>query len=167
MIWILLVLLIGYLLWINFLPEICQASMTNSNKLLELDVKTFDKFYAGRRNQINLGRLERSKGNEYVVVFNVFLDASKKGKRFILYRDLPSSPKMYDAFQTLVSQPDEFFSTLSSISAPEVKDIKLADQSNKNNISLQIENSPVKTSQYAPRAHSSVWKNIERSRGNH
>jgi hypothetical protein len=167
MIWILLVLLIGYLLWINFLPQICQAAMTNSNKLLELDVKTFDKFYAGRRKQINLGRLERSKSNEYVLVFNVFLDASKKGKRFILYRDLPSSPKMYDAFQTLVLRPDDFFDTLSNISAPVVKVDKLADQSNKNNLSLHIENSPIKTTQYAPREHSSAWKNIERSRGNH
>lgn len=169
MLWlVLLVIIIGYLWWIDALPSSPKAALTNSyNHSSELSVDTFDKYYAGRRNQINLGRLERSRDNEYVIVFNVCMEASKKGKSLIVYKDLPSGPRIYDAFDTLKSNPDKFFNVLSDISIPPVVPTVPVNQSNASNLGLQIENEPTKVSQFAPRKPSSVWKHIERSRGSH
>jgi hypothetical protein len=171
---LLFIILVGYLWWTNKLPASPSsviASLTNAKKPLEMDIKTFDKFYASHRNRINLGRLEREKSKECVILFNVMMDASNKGKRSIVYRDLPASAKMYAAFSTLVDDPDKFFGELSYLSNPPTRDVKVADYSNNNpetnNVGLHIENEPTKTNQYAPRVPNSAWRHIERTRGPH
>lgn len=165
---ILLIILLGYLWWHNSLPDKSSVEpFTNNTRPLELDIHTFDKFYAGRRNQINNARLERARDNEFVTVFLLVSDASNKGKRYISYKDLPNSPKMYRAFSLLLENPDTFFSELVILSLSDRKPVYAVDptsKENNNNLGLQIELEPQRTTQYNPRTPTSMWKYVERSR---
>ena len=168
---ILVVVVLLCIIWLITSNKKCEPeleSMTNSNGPLELDINTFDQYYAGRRNQLNNARLDRMKSNEYVSVLNLFLDASNKGKRTLAYKDVPNSPKMYEAFELLRSDPDLFFNALSKMSDDSKhKKKEPVNQSNVSNLGLQIENEPTKTTQYIPTKPASMWKYIERSRGPH
>jgi hypothetical protein len=134
-----------------------------------LDLRTYNQYYAGRRNQLNMARLEREKDNILVALFMLVNDASNKGKKFVAYKDLPQSTTMYNAFVLLNENPEYYFEELAQLSMQ--KNNKpyegFAGNDDENNLGLHIENVPEKTGQYLPRAPSSAWKYIERSRGPH
>lgn len=161
---ILIILLIGLLYWLNRNGTITIDLNNLSNNSNDLDIQTFDKYYAGRRMQINAGRLASQKENEYVIVFLLAEDASKKNKKSVNYKDIPKSPKVTKAFYTFVNNPDEFFDKLVAISAPsDTGNTNVASMTNESNLGLQIVNRPVKTSQYIPRDPSPLWKHVQRS----
>lgn len=169
---ILFIILIGYLWWTDNLPYYNskpdpKAKFTSDmGDTTTVDIDSFDKFYAGRRNQINRARLEKARSNEYVVVFLVLSDASRKGKRSITYKDLPNNPRTHKAFSLLKNDPDEFFNKLTDLSSATPVYKEPVDLSkNDSNLGLQVVVRPEKTDQYNPRPPASSWKNVERSRG--
>jgi hypothetical protein len=104
-----------------------------------------------------------------IKIFYILKDAMNKGKRLVPYKDVPHSPKMYQAFSHLVHSPDVFFDALISQSNQASSDQKsfLGNQSNASNLGLQITNDirPQDRAKYTPAPPASTWIHIERTRG--
>ncbi len=163
---VLIILVIAYLWWNNSLPKREEVVTLFSKKpsYYEVDVKNFDNFYAGRRHQLNEARLEKEKANEFVKLYLIVLDASKKGKKTLAYKDVPDSRRMHMAFSILASDPEEFFNKLAALSSVDTKPVYAApDNTNESNIGLQVENAPEKTEQFRARVTSLPWRNIQES----
>lgn len=145
------------------------AGFTKGNTLLEADVSNFSKSYGKHSKAFIEARLD--KNNEYTRVFYILKDNVNKGKRILPYKDVPNSPKMYEAFSKAVHHPDQFFAELASQSSrlQKISDNPVGNQSNVSNLGLQIVNDirPQNRVKFTPPPPSTMWKYIERSRGPH
>jgi hypothetical protein len=145
------------------------AGFTKGTNLLEADVLEFSKSYGRHSKDFIEARLD--KNNEYTRVFYILKDAVNKGKRILTYKDIPHSPKMYEAFSNAVHHPDQFFAALASQSVQMQKAANsfLGNQSNVSNLGLQVVNDirPQDRVKFTPPPPSTMWKYIERSRGPH
>ncbi len=144
------------------------AGFTKGATLLEADVNDFSKNYAKYSKSFIEARLDAH--DEYTRVLKILKDAIQKGKRILPYKDVPHSPKMYQAFSDAVNNPDKFFGALASQTVVVQKPAEF-DNNNKNvgNIGLHIVNKirPQNKMKFNPPPPVSAWKNIERTRGPH
>lgn len=143
------------------------AGFTQNITLSEADVNNFSQNYAKHSKHFIEARLDKK--DEHTKIFYILKDAMNKGKRLVPYKDVPHSPKMYQAFSHLVHNPDQFFSALVSQSNQVSDDQKsfLGNQSNASNLGLQITNDirPQDRAKYTPAPPASTWIHIERTRG--
>lgn len=162
---LLIIIVIGYLWWNDLLPGKDDITENFSNNDI-VDVNTFDKYYAGRRNQIHMGRLDKEKNNEFVTVFLLVVDASNKNRQSVSIKDVPHDSKFRNAFMMLANNPNRFFDNLIDITK-DYKPIYADPDKETYNLGLNIELSPTKTIQYNPKPPVNMSKYIERSRGNY
>jgi hypothetical protein len=153
------------------LPDAWRSftEFTKGTTLLEADISEFSKSYDKHSKDFVEARLD--KDNEYTRVFYILKDAMNKGKRILTYKDVPHSPKMYEAFSNAVQHPDKFFAELASQSSLVQKAAGsfIGNQSNVSNLGLQVVNDirPQNRVKFTPPPPSTMWKYIERSRGPH
>lgn len=145
------------------------AGFTKGETMLMADVSEFSRQYGKHSKEFIEARL--NKKDEHTKVLEILKEAMNKGKRMVSYKDVPHSPKMYEAFSHLVHDPDVFFAELSDQSKKVSEEQKsfVGNQSNVSNLGLQIVNDirPQDRAKHMPTPPSTSWKYIERSRGPH
>lgn len=173
---VLVVLLVAYLYYkygrvcSDDIPDAWSevAGFTKGVTLLEANVNEFSKNYVKYSKSFIEARLDAH--DEYTRVLKILKDAVQKGKRILPYKDVPHSPKMYQAFLDAVSNPEKFFGVLASQIVVVQKPASFVDnKGNASNLGLQIVNKirPQDAKKFNPSPPVSAWKNIERTRGRH
>lgn len=168
---IILIILLTYLWWTGTItipaltPSTAAPFLSTGN--LEIDVDATNDVFKNRRVKINLMRVSKLGQDKTATVFNVFMNAVKKGKKIMSYSELSPSAENASLFRLLKDSPSDFFDMLYdlSMSTMQTDNINLVNQSNVSNLGLQIVNVPERTSQYNPLPPSTIWRRINRSRG--